>query len=125
MLTFSSKTGELKRDGVLIGRGYAGAGAGKLNPDMETVPDVGPLPRGKYSVQVITIHGIPADYERKKAPVFRLTPHADTNTFGRAGFLIHGDSVSAPGTASQGCIVVGRDIREDVLKKRDAELEVI
>src|ERR1035438_5538324 len=35
-----------------------------------------------------------------------LTPESGTNTFGREGFLIHGDSVQNPGTASHGCIIL-------------------
>ena len=43
-----------------------------------------------------------------------LTPAPDTNTFGRDSFLIHGDSSEHPGAASRGCIILPRNIRDQI-----------
>jgi len=124
MLQFSTTTGILEStDGGIFACGYAGFGAGKLNPALEHVHDVGPIPRGRYKIQYIDTNG--AAYEGKKAPVFRLLPLPGTNTFGRAGFLIHGDSVPAPGTASHGCVIVAHNVREAIRTRGYTELEVI
>jgi hypothetical protein len=45
--------------------------------------------------------------------------------FGRSGFLIHGDSIIRPGTASRGCIILAREIREQIAASGDADLEVV
>jgi hypothetical protein len=45
--------------------------------------------------------------------------------FGRDGFLIHGDSVEHPGTASHGCIIMSRAIREAIAQSDDHELNVV
>ena len=43
--------------------------------------------------------------------VFCLTPDADTEMFGRAGMLGHGESIHAPGEASHGCLILPRWVR--------------
>lgn len=111
MLYFNQKTGKFSRDGNHVAYGYSGHGEGKNNPALENESCVGPIPRGVWHVEVITANGVPCDYEGKKAPVMRLTPSPDTETFGRSGFLIHGDSVHEPGTASLGCIIENHDER--------------
>jgi hypothetical protein len=129
MWKFSTTTGRvfLDVDGLIkcVAVGYSGFGPGKLNPTMEAVPDVGPCPRGLFKLELIQADGVPVDYEHKKAPVFRLVPKAGTNLFGRAGFLIHGDSVSAPGTASHGCVILAHDVRERIRLSGVDELEVL
>jgi len=45
--------------------------------------------------------------------------------FGRSNFLIHGDSVVHPGTASEGCIIAARYIREDIAKSPVKVLAVV
>ena len=57
--------------------------------------------------------------------VLTLTPAPTTNTFGRSGFLMHGDSIIAPGTASKGCIIMPHDAREQVWNSGDRDLEVV
>jgi hypothetical protein len=54
-----------------------------------------------------------------------LIPKEGTDTFGRSGFLIHGDSVAMPGTASHGCIILSRDLREQISASGDNQLEVV
>jgi hypothetical protein len=51
-------------------------------------------------------------------------PYSGTNTLGRGGFLIHGDSVRAPGTASQGCIIMDPATRQRISSSGDVDLTV-
>ena len=53
-----------------------------------------------------------------------LAPEPGTETFGRSGFMIHGDNIKAPGTASEGCIIQVRAIREAFWNSGDREIEV-
>jgi len=118
--TYSQKTGELHHDGRHVADGYSGAGAGKNNPPMQSVADTGPIPRGDW-----TISGPPADTKDHGPYVMRLEPAAHTETFGRSGFLLHGDSKESPGCASQGCVILPRAVREDIWNSGDRELQVV
>lgn len=117
--TFEQSTGRMLHDGERVAIGYAGAGEGKNNPDMQDVHNVGPLPRGTYEI------GEPSDTKTHGPYVLHLTPDADNEMFGRSAFLIHGDSVVRPGTASEGCIILGRAIREKIWDSGDHQLEVV
>jgi RHS repeat-associated protein len=103
--------------------GYAGADTGtikgKNNPAMQYVPNVGPIPQGTYQV------GTP--YNSKKTGAFSipLAPAQSNNMQGRSAFLMHGDSIRNPGTASEGCIVFPRGVRDEVNKSKDKCLKVI
>jgi Protein of unknown function (DUF2778) len=118
--TYAQKTGELQQDGKHVATGYSGANEGKNNPSMETVPDVGPIPRGDW-----TISGPPLDSKDHGPYVLRLKPEASTVTHGRDGFLMHGDSKEHPGSASHGCVILPRAVREEVWNSGDRELEVV
>jgi type VI secretion system (T6SS) effector TldE1-like protein len=127
MWTYEQKTGHLDHNGLRHTTGYSGHAEGKNNPALQDHPSLGPIPRGAYTLQVIVglASGSPCDYEGKKAPVFRILPKPGTNTFGRSGFLIHGDSVSAPGTASLGCVIENHGEREAILESGDTDFEVV
>ena len=117
--TYNQATGELTKADNVLACGYAGKGDGKNNPSMEQVPNVGPLPKGLYVI------GSPYDTKTHGPYVLRLTPDPDNEMFDRSGFLIHGDSVSAPGTASEGCIILPRKIREMIWNSGDNQLQVV
>ena len=116
---YEQSTGELTRNSRHVAVGYSGAGDGKNNPDMQDVHNVGPIPRGTYTVCA------PSDTETHGPYVLGLAPSASNNMCGRSGFLIHGDSKEHPGAASQGCIILPRAIREQIWDSRDEELEVV
>lgn len=124
MWIYEQATGEMNYspDGVAaqpITKGYSGFGVGKDNPNMEHVRDVGPIPRGSYAIG-------PAHSDPEKGPmVMALVPRADTSTFGRGGFLIHGDSLEHPGEASHGCIILDRVAREAIAASPDRTLQVV
>ena len=120
MWTYAQKTGDLRQDGEVVGRGYSGFDNGKNNPAMQAVHDVGPIPQGEW-----TITGPPFNTAEHGPFVLRLEPASATNTFGRSGFLMHGDSIHAPGTASRGCIIMQRTLREQVWDSGDTDLEVV
>jgi lipoprotein-anchoring transpeptidase ErfK/SrfK len=130
MLTYRQKTGELLRDGKLLARGYAGyddgdgvpePGEGKNDPAAQERRGIGPLPVGRYRIGVPHTHATAGGY------VMRLTPLYGTQTFGRAGFLIHGDFVDPKkrGSASHGCIILSRANRELVWASGERTLEVV
>jgi hypothetical protein len=51
-----------------------------------------------------------------------LTPRPGNQMFGRSAFMIHGDNRTH--TASQGCIILRRDLREQIDRSDDRELTV-
>jgi hypothetical protein len=118
--TFAQRTGELRQDGQHVATGYSGASEGKNNPDMQSVHNVGPIPQGDW-----TITGPPENTSEHGPYVLRLTPKDETETFGRSGFLMHGDAKNAPGSASQGCVIMPRTVREQVWDSGDRDLQVL
>lgn len=119
MFTYIQTNGNFTREGQFLTTGYSGFGEGKNHPAFEAVPDIGPIPRGEYDVSE------PFDSETHGPLCFRLTPKPGTDTHGRAGFLIHGDSFHQPGQASHGCIILDRPTREKIARSADRELTVI
>jgi len=106
--TYSQSTGRFSRDGVLIGIGYSGHGAGLDNPAMQAVADVGPIPAGDW-----TIAGA-RDGGHLGPMVMDLAPVAPFAAFGRSLFRIHGDNPAANHTASDGCIILGPAYRTQI-----------
>lgn len=119
MWTYKQSSGELSLDGQHVANGYSGFGEGKNNPAMQDVPDVGPIPVGQYTIG-------PSYHDTHHGPVvMHLCQHAQNEMFGRDGFLIHGDSVEHFGSASHGCIILRRDIREQISASKDRQLTVV
>lgn len=102
-----------------VSKGYSGKGDGMNNAKMENVPDVGPIPAGVYAI------GIKFDSPDHGPECLPLRPDAANAMFGRSGFLIHGDSVTNPGCASKGCIILPRIVRDLIAQTLDKELQVI
>lgn len=119
MWTWYQREGEIWRDGILKGVGYSGAGEGKNNPAMQFVHDVGPIPCGRWKIV-----GPPQHTKTHGPYVLRLQPEPGTDTHGRSGFLVHGDSVKSPGTASHGCIILPQWARAMVWVSGDRNLIV-
>jgi Protein of unknown function (DUF2778) len=123
--TYVQKTGELLRDGLHVAVGYAGfddpetGQNGKNNPGLANVEEVGPIPVGKYFI------GTPHDTLTHGPFVLPLKPDPGNEMFGRSAFLIHGDSVVEPGTASRGCIIMSRAVRTQIAASGDKLLQVI
>jgi len=117
--TYEQDTGRLFYDGLCMATGYAGSEEGKNNPAMEGVKNVGPLPRGKYMIES------PINTRTHGPYVLSLAPNPENQMFGRSHFLIHGDSLVNPGTASEGCIIMPRTVRERIWESGDHDLEVV
>lgn len=113
-------TGELFRpDGTLCGKGYAGKSAGKNQPGADHVRNTGPLPGGLYEI------GLALNHERLGPISIPLGPCRWNRMYTRSAFYMHGDSVSAPGTASDGCICMSRTIRVEFAAARGQLLWVV
>jgi hypothetical protein len=87
---------------------------------MQALADVGPIPQGDWIIE-----GPPINTAKHGPFVLTLTPSPGTDTLKRSGFLIHGDAIQASGTASKGCIIMGRTVREQIWDSGDRDLEVV
>lgn len=119
MWIYKQSTGELFRGGAKVAIGYSGAGPHKNKPEDERLAFQGPIPAGRYEISA------PFHSDAKGPVVMHLHPVDGQEMHGRGGFLIHGDSIAAPGTASHGCIILPRPVRLAIGASGDAELEVI
>lgn len=120
MWTYNSANGALSRNGILLGTGYSGHQAGLNNVEMESISNTGPIPRGSW-----TISHFFDDPGGKGPMVARLSPDDGTETFGRGGFMIHGDTAAHNNGASHGCIILSRDLREQISTSGDSILQVV
>jgi hypothetical protein len=118
---YEQSTGKLWKDGEVVAKGYSGCNDGKNNCDAQEQHNVGPIPVGSYTI------GPPRDINGgAHGPyVLPLVPASTNEMFGRSGFLIHGDNIHTPGTASEGCIIMDRGTRTNIWASGDLHLEVI
>lgn len=107
MPEYDQSSGSMTNDGRTVGEGYSGRGTSRNRPEAERLRDLGPIPHGRYIIEYI------GNYPGRGPVVFRLRPTAETNTYGRDGFLIHGDNPA--NDASQGCIILPRAAREQLI----------
>ena len=119
MWRWDQAAGDMSRGGVSVGRGYSGAGRGRNNPALQQVANVGPIPRGRW-----TLTGV-RDGADTGPFTIALAVMPGTDAFGRSDFRIHGDSIGHPGAASHGCIIVPRGVRERIWASGDRELMVV
>lgn len=113
---YDQSSGEIRLNGAYIGKGYAGTGAGRNNPDMEDVANTGPIPRGSYTIGPSYRHPV-------LGPVVMNLDPVGHNAHGRTHFRIHGDN--ATNDASEGCIVLPPGIRKKISASTDRKLEVV
>lgn len=116
---WDQSAGQLSRNGEVIATGYSGRGRGKNSPSMQAAVGVGPIPAGKWAITERYDSANVGPY------ALRLVPKAETQTFGRSEFRIHGDSIRSPGNASHGCIILPRPIRQRIWTSGDHDLEVV
>jgi RHS repeat-associated protein len=108
---------------TLVGTGYAGHGEGVNSPSMQNIEQVGPIPRGNYTI------GPMEDYEKKDGSgtlfnAMELTPDPSNQMFKRSAFLMHGDDGSGTQNGSHGCPVLNPTIRSEVNNSGDDNLTV-
>lgn len=117
-ITYDQETGKISIGDALIGVGYSGFGPGLDNPEMEAVHNVGPIPRGEWHI------GHWDDHHAEKGPQVAVLSPVGHDAHGRSAFLIHGDNQDANHTASHGCIIANRIIRNALRASGDTELVV-
>jgi RHS repeat-associated protein len=88
--------------------GYSGAPGYKNEPSAMGIKDSGPLPPG---IQAI---GDGSYDSRKTGPATITLDQIAGWSFDRDDFRFHGDSTRHPGSASNGCVVVGRRTRDAI-----------
>src|ERR1700676_2040625 len=123
MWTFQNGTGKLYSPAqVLIEKGYAGGDKGLHkeginNPAFQYTTDIGPLPVGWYTFG-------PAVEGTHLGPLaIPLHPDSTNDMRGRGDFYCHGDHIGAPGTASDGCIIMSRATRQLIDSSSDKRLQ--
>lgn len=116
---WDQSAGELTRDGKFVAKGYAGSGRGKNNPAMQAAKGIGPIVCGAW-----TLTGV-RDSANTGPFTITIEPKPGTDTMGRGDFRIHGDSIANPGTASHGCIILPRNVRERIWASGDRDLVVV
>lgn len=119
MWKYDQTTGDFYINNEYVETGYSGKKPdGYNNPNKECDKNIGPIPRGFYTIE-----------ERVDSPTAVTLPlKPDSPNYcspKRDGFLIHGDSVSNPGTASTGCIILSKSTRDRVSKSADKRLQVV
>lgn len=120
MWTYEIPTGGLWDPNLqYVGFGYSGNGTSKNNLFAQSLRDHGPIPEGDYTI------GDPIDSPTHGPEAMPLAPAATNEMFGRAGFMIHGDSLAHPGGASNGCIILPKDYREAIAQSGDRRLRVV
>lgn len=118
--TWSQSYGDISDPGGEVwGSGYSGFGAGKNNPAMQNIHNVGPIPQGWYTI------GDPYNSEKLGPFVMDLIQDPENEMFDRDEFRMHGDSISHPGSASEGCIVLDPVTRHKVAASGIKRLQVI
>ncbi len=105
----------------LEGSGYSGYGPHKNNPGSQCFEDLGPLPRGQWTIGPYQDNTSTTGKVIKNS--MRLSPNSGTDTCGRSGFLIHGDD--SIGVASAGCIILPLAVREMIGRSKDSALKVV
>lgn len=119
MWTYHQRSGELWRHGKLVARGYSGNGKGLNNPEAESIRGVGPLPKGLWRMEGI--------YTSKQVGPYAiiLVPEDGTETYGRYAFRVHGDNSKGNKSASNGCLIFPRPIREQMWQFEDHKINVV
>lgn len=113
---YSQSTGLLTNNRAIIASGgYSGKGKWKNDSSSEALKNKGPIPKGRYLI------GRPYNSNKVGPYAIPLTPTGH-NAHGRTDFLIHGDNSTS--TASEGCIIFPRSIREKIIDSGDLKLDV-
>jgi len=116
---YSQNSGTLRQNGVVIYvGGYSGYGYAKDKPDMESIQDMGPIPRGAWEI------GTHFHHPRKGPYTMTLSPYGH-DAHGRTNFLIHGENPDNIGNSSEGCIILPLPIRKRIAASGDSSLTVV
>ena len=119
MWTWSQAQGVMSRDGRRVASGYSGCGEGLNNPEAQAAPDSGPIPRGRWDMVSVRDSASTGPF------TITLRPVDARQTKGRSDFRIHGDNGHGDHSASHGCIVLPRSVREVMWHSDDHRLTVV
>jgi Protein of unknown function (DUF2778) len=122
MWLYEIATGSLfSAAGSRLAIGYSGAPGAVNDPSKVSIPNIGPIPPGLWTI------GEPYNDDLTGPYTLPLVPSNDTDTYGRTDFRIHGDSVVLAGLekASKGCIILARFAREAIWSSGDRHLQVV
>jgi hypothetical protein len=110
MFVYKIKQGELRNEatGEVHSGLYSGDPAHKNDPLATNMKAQGPIPVGVYWI------GEPRDTDKHGPYFIPLIPVPGSEMFGRSAFGFHGDNIAHPGTASEGCVIGPRLLREQV-----------
>jgi len=117
--TYHQSTGVLEHNGQPVATGYSGAPGSVNNPDQEAVHNVGPIPRGAYTIGPLEAH-----HGHLGPNVLHLTPFGH-QAHGRTRIYIHGDNSLGNRSASEGCVILPPAVRTSIGNSRDNTLEVV
>jgi RHS repeat-associated protein len=121
---YSQSTGRLTHvnangNATPVATGYSGRGEGLNNPAMQNVRDMGPVPQGTWEI------GQPFNSDNVGPYALPLTPLPGTETYGRDLFRMHGDNAAMNQSASKGCPIFPRHVRERVANSGDNIFRVV
>lgn len=118
---YEQATGKLSLNKQYLATGYSGHPPYVNDPSAQERKGQGPIPCGLWVMEK------PFDSLKHGPCCIPLTPGPDTNTFGRSGFLMHGDNKEHLGehVASEGCMIMPPNIRHLAAKHPDRVLEVV
>ena len=120
MWTYGQRSGTLyDATDHYIAMGYSGYGLCKNDPAAQDRRHEGPIPRGLYTIEA------PVDTKTHGPYVLWLVPDAENEMCGRSAFGLHGDSLVAPGHASEGCVILPRLVRQRIWHSDDHRLRVV
>jgi hypothetical protein len=129
-LVYSQSDGRLMdMEDRLVGQGYSGAPGHVNKPEFQDKVDKGVIPEGSYTVGEVIVNRTDA---RGMGPdVIKLEPDPATAERIRAmgrdpnTFYVHGDNGQRNGTASQGCIIMDKDVRKALKELQGAKIRVV
>jgi RHS repeat-associated protein len=108
-----------------VDRGYSGHGIGRNHFALVSIPYVGAIPAGEWTIGAL--------HPNVTKNSLRLTPKAGTDTYARSSFLIHGDLRRRKGPmtnagameGSNGCPIFGESTRIRIGTSGDNSLTVV
>lgn len=121
MWIYQQSTGELTNpSGDVVGTGYSGNGTDLNSPAGQSNIGHGPIPQGYWTI------GRFETYPHLGEMAAPLIPQAGNDMDGReGGFFVHGDNKLGNQTASDGCVVLSRGLRQQMSASLDRTLLVI
>jgi len=125
MWVYEQSTGRLYApDGTHTATGYAGGNEGKNpegvnNHDKQNIKSIGPLPVGFYTFGEVV-------QQSQLGPfAIPLLPDESNVMSGRGSFYMHGDNMQLNESASEGCLIMPRSVRNECYESGDKQLAVV